>query len=158
MAVRMVRKLKLSKEGRVGSQMAWSIRWHAVSHFLLSRSHWELICSRLGCLRARPLALCLGILCACFNNCSQRGSDVLSMVREKNCQISRNAWKVDGQGSARKQQHCVSHLHQVTYSRPDLGPGRTFRLREMLPSMSSVCEFGVLECLDLLVLYQICYS
>lgn len=93
----------------------------------------------------------------CLVDPFQRGSDVLSMVREKNCQISRNAWKVDGQGGARKQQPCGSHLHQVTYSRPDLGPGRTFRFREMLPSMSSVCEFGVLECLHLLVLYQICY-
>lgn len=35
MAVRLVRKLKLSKEGRVGSQMVCSRRWPAMSHFPL---------------------------------------------------------------------------------------------------------------------------
>lgn len=33
MAVHLVWKLKLSQEGRAGSQMVRSIRWPAVSHF-----------------------------------------------------------------------------------------------------------------------------
>lgn len=156
----LVRKLKLSKEGCAGSQMACSIRWPSGSHFPLRLISSGADLFEAGLPLARPQAPRLGVVCTSFDSHAlsrslPKMSDVPLMVREENCQVFKNSLKADGQRSAGGQCLCVSPLLHVTHFRHNLHSGRKFGVKEMLHPVSGVCRFEPPTGLNLLVLYQI---
>lgn len=156
--MRLVRKLKLSKEGHVGSQMVWSRRWPAMSHFPFKQV--LLGADLFG--DGLPLGQATGFLfgdCLClfeqtlpvWHISAKEARPFCQQLESKIAKSPATLRKPMNRKVLGSKTRFLIHSN-VTCLRSYLGPGRMFRVKEVAYLKPSVCRFGLLKCLNLFVL------